>query len=543
MSDKDSPTVEDELSREKALSNETVSRQEDLSKRKATGAFYTPPELADFVVNRGLSLGSTSEELSVLDPSVGGGVFLNSIAQRYENDRDISIELVGVDIEERALSATKNVLSTYDPSKVTVELAHTDFFRWRWSAMDADFNLIVGNPPWGLTSSEANESPIYRELALDFVHHSIPLLDPEGCLSVLLPGAWVFSRSDTDFRNFLLGLNRSIEIYRISSDWFPDAAFTVEPVVVVVGPKVKGNNPQLSVHDATDIPIETNRLYQLPLDRFHNYPAQKFPIAPKSFHRFIDGSKLVDKVTTPPEFGYQPYSGVKTYANKTYIYDAEKASRLEEKGDVEIRKKLDDTEKKRGINSENPVLIPYDKGGKTRDEDWTAFWTPIRHYLRWDTEAVTYYRSKGGLRNEDTYFTTGIHFSSSGRNCPVFRVSTGLVYDADFPFVPVEGRERWELLSLLNSPICMYLIKHCINPTVHFKNQDFSDVPLPQFRERDTEDLVKLGKEITEARKGEGQVPFEMYRKLSRESAKLYSLSEDEEDLVWNWFKQARLKP
>jgi predicted RNA methylase len=541
MCEKESSTLEDELSGERAGINSTVSRQEDVSKRKATGAFYTPPELADFVVDLGLSLRNTSEQISALDPSVGGGVFLDSIAQRFQNEPEISLELVGVDIEERALAATEDALATYDQSTMTVNLAHDDFFRWRWSAMDVDFDLIVGNPPWGLTSSEANGSPIYRELSLDFVHHSLQLLDDNGCLSLLLPGTWVFSRSDAEFRNFLLGLNRSIEIYQISPDWFPDATFTIEPVVLVVGSKAGEQDPQLSIYDAASIPISSNQLYQLPLDRFHDYPAQKFPIAPASFHRFIDGSEL-SNITTPPELGYQPYSGVKTYANKTYVYDAASATEGENNGDVEIRMSLDDAEKQNGVESDCPVLIPYDKGGRTRDEDWTAFWTPTRHYLRWDAEAVTYYRSKGGLRNEETYFTDGIHFSSSGRNCPVFRLSTGLVYDADFPFVPVEGQEQWELLSLLNSPPCMYLIKHCINPTAHFKNQDFEDVPVPTFKQMDTDGLVNAGRQITEARKGEGRVPIDMYRKLSKESAELYGFSDDEEEAAWNWFECARLK-
>jgi hypothetical protein len=542
MSDEESPTLENKLSGERAESNATVSRQENVSKRKATGAFYTPPELADFVVDRGLSLRNIPQDLSALDPSVGGGVFLESIARRFQNESDISLELVGVDIEGRALTATEDLLSTYDQSRMTVNLAHEDFFHWRWSGMDADFDLIVGNPPWGLTSSDENRSPHYRELSLDFVHDGLQLLDNDGCMSLLLPGTWVFSRSDTDFRDFLLGLNRPIEIYQISPEWFPDVTLTVEPVVLVLGPKATTQDPQLSMHGAVSIPIESSQLYEFPIDHFHEYPAQKFPVASASFHRFLDGSKPSNKITTPPQIGYQPYSGVKTYDNKTYIYNADSAAELDNKGDVEILTELDNNERQNGVDSDCPVLIPYDKGGRTRDKDWTAFWTPVRHYLRWDSDAVNYYRSKGGLRNEDTYFTDGIHFSSSGRNCPVFRLSTGLVYDADFPFVPVGGRKRWELLSLLNSPPCMYLIKHCINPTAHFKNQDFEDVPLPTFKKMDTNRLVKIGRQITEARKGDGRVPIDMYRKLSKESAELYGFSDEEEETAWNWFERARLK-
>lgn len=88
----------------------------------------------------------------------------------------------------------------------------------------------------------------------------------------------------------------------------------------------------------------------------------------------------------------------------------------------------------------------------------------------------------------------------------------------------------------------MYLIKHCINPTAHFKNQDFEDVPVPTFKQMDTDGLVNAGRQITEARKGEGRVPIDMYRKLSKESAELYGFSDDEEEAAWNWFECARLK-
>lgn len=540
MSDDEPSGLEDELSGERAETDATVSRRDDVSRRKATGAFYTPPELADFVVDRGLARQDAPERVSALDPSVGGGVFLDAVARRFGGESDPALELVGVDIEERALSTTEDVLSEYGRT-VSVELDHDDFFRWRWSAMGANFDLLVGNPPWGLTSSEANESPLYRDLALDFVHHGIPLLDDRGCLGLLLPGTWLFSRSDTEFRDFLLGLDRPVDVYRISPDWFPDATFTVEPVVLVVGPKATDGEPRLSVYDATTIPITPERLYELPFERFREYPARKFPAAPESFHRFLDGSAPSVEVTSPPELGYRPYSGVKTYANRTYVYDAEAAAELEESDDGEIRTTLDEDERTEGVESDDPVLVPYDKGGRTRDEGWTAFWTPVRHYLRWDADAVAYYRSKGGLRNEETYFTDGIHFSSSGRNCPVFRLSTGLVYDADYPFVPVESDERWELLSVLNSPPCMYLIKHCVNPTAHFKNQDFEDVPLPSLRERDTDGLVEAGRRITEARKEARAVPRELYRTLSRESAELYGLTDEEERVVWNWFESARL--
>lgn len=538
MNDDASP-LEEELSEERARTDLTVSRRDDVSRRKATGAFYTPPELAAFAVERALAALEDSRALSVLDPAVGGGVFLDSVGRQFEEG---TLDVVGVDVEERALAAAESVLAAHERSAASVDLVHDDFFRWQRTAGERTFDLVVGNPPWGLASTEANESPRYREVSLDFVYRGVQLLDDRGCLSVLLPGTWLFSRSDTAFREFLFGQNRPVAVYRISEDWFRDAAFTVEPVVLVLGPEANRQPPEFSLYDATGVPNAPECLYDLPTARFESYPARTVPVASAPFHRFVDRSTDATSVRTPPELGYRPYSGVKTYANATYVFDGETARERAENGDVAIRTSLTDAERVGGVDADCPVLVPYDKGGRTWDGGWTAFWTPVRHYLRWDAEAVAHYRSKGGLRNEETYFTDGIHFSSSGRNCPVFRLSTGLVYDTDYPFVPVAGRERWELLALLNSPPCLFLIEHCVNPTAHFKNQDFEDVPLPAFRPGETDGLVEVARRITDARKGDGTVPSARYRELSRESAELYGMTEEEEGVAWEWFARARLE-
>lgn len=542
--------LEERLAGEGAPDHATVSRRADVSRRKATGAFYTPPALADFVVGRALERlgdagdGEPGPGLRVLDPAVGGGVFLDCVARRAGGpagpDATPRLELVGVDVEARALAASRETLARHD--RGAVELVEGDFFGW--SAPGAPFDLVVGNPPWGLTGSDANGSSRYRDLALDFVHRGVGLLAPTGSLGVLLPGTWPFSRSGAEFRRFLRGLERDVAVYRLDQGWFEDATFTAEPVALVLGPAVERSS-RLSLFDATGTPPAPEEHYEVPLDRTRDYPGGRFPAAPEPLHRLFDGGDAGApvEIVTPPELGLAVYSGLKTYANREYVFDSGTAGELAAAGEATIRAELTGTERRDGVEADRPVLVPYDKGGRTRtgDGEWTAFWTPVTHYVRWDADAVAYYRSKGGMRNEGTYFADGIHFSASGRNCPVFRLSNGLVYDADYPFVPAAGEDRWPLLALLNSPPCLYLIEHAVNPTAHFKNRDFEAVPLPAFRGVDTGDLEAAGRRICDLRRAGDPVPGERYRELSRASAALYGLSEAEERRAWEWFRADRL--
>ena len=49
--------------------------------KKKSGSYYTPTRLSDFVANYCLSKINNREELSIIEPSVGDGSFINSISK------------------------------------------------------------------------------------------------------------------------------------------------------------------------------------------------------------------------------------------------------------------------------------------------------------------------------------------------------------------------------------------------------------------------------------------------------------------------------
>lgn len=108
-----------------------ASRKVDRSARKEAGSFYTPSDVADFMV--GSVAGDTPEEAAWLDPACGSGVFLLAVLRRLEQRRLPDTELMhiattklwGMDISQLAVdfaafSITQGLLRRfeYEPVKV-----------------------------------------------------------------------------------------------------------------------------------------------------------------------------------------------------------------------------------------------------------------------------------------------------------------------------------------------------------------------------------------------------------------------------------------
>lgn len=156
--------------------------------RKELGAFYTHPEVVRFLLEWGVD----GEVGSVMDPSCGDGRFL-AVAERLGVAR-----LVGCDVSESALAATREVLAAAEPP---AELIRSDFFEIEPSALEA-VDLVVGNPPFiryqrfsGRSRTKALESAMRLGVRLTrltsswapFVLHAMRFLRRGGRLAMVVP--------------------------------------------------------------------------------------------------------------------------------------------------------------------------------------------------------------------------------------------------------------------------------------------------------------------------------------------------------------------
>lgn len=146
--------------------------------RKQRGAWYTPAELLEIVVDGVLDgfTGRQGGRVIVLDPACGDGRFLTAVGDRLAASGH-DVELVGCDIDEHALD------SVHDDR---IRRVHADALAHDWGTFAAD--LVVGNPPFlsqmatGTTrggSSRHGGGP-YADAAVEFLALAARLARPDG---------------------------------------------------------------------------------------------------------------------------------------------------------------------------------------------------------------------------------------------------------------------------------------------------------------------------------------------------------------------------
>lgn len=168
--------------------------------RDATKAYYTPPQLVDYVLDAVLPWGGTEWDIRVLDPACGSGIFLVKVFQRLihrwrqAHDRDplvrdlkpiLAGNLHGVDINPDAVrvacfSLYLAMADAIDPKHYVtrekvfpplrgIRLLSTDFFAGDVENLLTDngqprFDLVIGNAPWGDKSAKKTSDKITVEI-------------------------------------------------------------------------------------------------------------------------------------------------------------------------------------------------------------------------------------------------------------------------------------------------------------------------------------------------------------------------------------------
>jgi hypothetical protein len=539
-------SLEKTMLSEKLTFHGTVSRKTTVSRRKSIGAFYTHNVLSKFFCNEVFNSIPASllkqKEFDILEPSVGSGIFLEAICNTISTKIHSILNLTGIDIEARAIKTSKKIIDSIpNSSKTRLLLINKNFFEWSLSS-NKKFDIIIGNPPWKLVRQEKSKGK-FPDISLDFVQHSLSHLKNNGVLGFLLPGTWLTSLTFKNFRDFLLNQNRNLKVIQFEEKWFSGTGYTSKPVMLIIGPRIP--NATLTMSELDEINLSPREIYTTPLSKIKFIDGNRFPIASSTFHRFLETNKKLLNVKIKPtkSWGIKSFAGIKTYDNKKFIFNFLDAKKMLQSKKAEFCTTFSNDEIFNGVKSDRFVLIPFEKGGDTLFQgEISDFATKQLFYIRWDSKAVNYYKSKFSLRNKKMYFSNGLNFSSSGKNCPVFRKSIKSIFDADYPFIPVEEEKLiLSLLALFNSPICLYLAKNLVNHTAHFKNQDLGDLPIPNPKLL-PDKLYKIGKKLYDTRLKEGQVSSKMYFDLFNTTAHLYALNKKEKIIVWEWFSKFRLK-
>jgi adenine-specific DNA methylase len=221
---------------------------ESLLARKARGAFYTPPAIAQFLADWAIA---DNPKARVLDPTCGDGVFLLAAGERLRElgtgPKAVRAQLSGVDINEPSLRHAHDLL---EEDKLDGTLVPSDFFDVPTPAqIGSEFgwqDAVVGNPPfvryqeYGIKARKrAAAAALAQGVRLNglasswapLLVHAAGFLKPEGRLAMVLPAELLTVSYAEPIRRWLRDRFRAVSLVMFEELQFEHAD---EQVVLLV---------------------------------------------------------------------------------------------------------------------------------------------------------------------------------------------------------------------------------------------------------------------------------------------------------------------
>jgi adenine-specific DNA methylase len=208
--------------------------------RKARGAFFTPPELCDYIVEWAVR----SPEDDVLEPSCGEAAFLLSAGARLSalakaEGRRAAI-LHGVELHEESAKAAASFLSA---NGHPAEIDTGDFFTFEPTPR---YDAVVGNPPYvryqdftGDARTRSRAAALRAGVPLTglasswaaFTVHAALFLKPEGRLGLVLPAELLTVNYAAEVRKYLMQRFARVRLVLFTERVFPGV---LEEVVLLL---------------------------------------------------------------------------------------------------------------------------------------------------------------------------------------------------------------------------------------------------------------------------------------------------------------------
>jgi predicted RNA methylase len=203
----------DDRQRSEALATAYEDRlvRELSEERRARGAFYTPPELVDWILDRAVTAGTAR----VLDPACGTGHFLVATARRLGDVRAVH----GSDLDPEAVRIARVRLRAEDPSvpaeEVEARVRVADGLDvWAGQRFDA----VIGNPPFlgqlrRRTAGQRGGLAAYTDTSAAFLHRALELVETGGTVALVQPLSVLGARDAGPVRA------RAAEVGAVSDLW------------------------------------------------------------------------------------------------------------------------------------------------------------------------------------------------------------------------------------------------------------------------------------------------------------------------------------
>lgn len=223
-----------------------------LTRRKRTGAHYTPTRLAQFVANKILEnfdIPDLNSTIEVLDPACGDGELLIALVESWSNESRNRLNLIGIDSDRIAFQNVRHRVRNVGVN--SIDLRKEDFLdRVRTELKSAQplpgsllesVDVIIANPPYVRTQVLGAKKA--KKLASDFnlsgrvdLYHAFIVamkhcLKANGILGVITSNRFIATKSGSRVRELLANDFEILDLYDLGDTKLFEAA--VLPAVIV----------------------------------------------------------------------------------------------------------------------------------------------------------------------------------------------------------------------------------------------------------------------------------------------------------------------
>ncbi|WP_179279983.1 HsdM family class I SAM-dependent methyltransferase [Actinacidiphila glaucinigra] len=210
------------------------------SQRRVQGTYYTPPPIAQQILEMVPIETIAPQDRFILDPACGSGTMLLAASNRLRKLHPHSADALAKHqyVAKHVRGYDKDVFAT---EVAKLSLLMTDLSpgsSWRVEAKDALTakldesdrpSVIVCNPPW----QHSRQGKPATERANEFISWMLASLTTNGFLACILPLSWINSATSRKARSSLLNEASLLEIWRLPGETFQSTTDAIAPAVVI----------------------------------------------------------------------------------------------------------------------------------------------------------------------------------------------------------------------------------------------------------------------------------------------------------------------
>ena len=221
------------------------------SKEKLLGQFFTPPEVADFIISM-IEIHLEHKD-SGCDPACGEGVFLNTmIKHRFK-------EVVGVDIDKEL--ANRIAYNIKEKANIFIENA---LIRNGSHLKENYFDVVVGNPPFSSKYGRVKDKNIlanyelgsgFKSQAIEvlFLERFIQLAKNGGFIGIILPDGILLNVNYKYLREFILNRCKVLAIVSLPRGIFNSSKDTTSKTSILILKKGEKNDDKTFISQANSL--------------------------------------------------------------------------------------------------------------------------------------------------------------------------------------------------------------------------------------------------------------------------------------------------